>query len=107
MELVLTGSQIGADEAKSLGLVSHVLPPEEVLPAAQLTLSDVTPGSGPSPQAPMGPPPSAVTGPHMQPPMSPPPPSGPPPSAVTGPHMPLSNLPRVTEAPMHSGKCTI
>ena len=35
MELILTGDSISAQEAKSLGLVSHVLPPEDLLRHAQ------------------------------------------------------------------------
>jgi enoyl-CoA hydratase/carnithine racemase len=35
MELILTGDPISAQEAKSLGLVSQVIPPEDLLRQAQ------------------------------------------------------------------------
>lgn len=39
MELILTGSMIGADEAKSLGLVNYVELPENLIPKAKEILS--------------------------------------------------------------------
>jgi enoyl-CoA hydratase len=39
MELILTGNMIGADEAKSLGLVNYVESPENLIPKAKEILS--------------------------------------------------------------------
>ena len=41
MELMMTGDMIGAEEAQSLGLVNHVFPTEELLPATRKILSKI------------------------------------------------------------------
>jgi cyclohexa-1,5-dienecarbonyl-CoA hydratase len=46
MELLLTGDRIRADEAKRLGLVNHVVPPEELRTAADEFVGKLTKLSG-------------------------------------------------------------
>ena len=41
MELMMTGDMVGAEEAKSLGLVNHVLQPEELLPKTKEILQKI------------------------------------------------------------------
>ncbi len=41
MELMMTGDMIGADEAKALGLVNHVVPQEELLAKAKEVLQKI------------------------------------------------------------------
>ena len=46
MELLLTGDRIRADEAKRLGLVNHVVPPDELRAAADEFVGKLTSLSG-------------------------------------------------------------
>jgi cyclohexa-1,5-dienecarbonyl-CoA hydratase len=45
-ELLLTGKSISANEAQSLGLVNHVVPPDQLMPALQNLLGQLNAQSG-------------------------------------------------------------